>query len=175
MFAAIEEFLRENAEWLFSGIGIALLSLLSPFVLSRRRVRLPCFRVLRGILAPRQLPEAGQATAESLAKLISKLSSVSREVDAGVRELSREIQERESALEALIRRNRELSEQEQDLKKRVGALKDVPIEVGRYFREITEQQLLHHSRRNAKRDVTMFVLGVVVTTVVSVVVTLAFK
>ncbi len=160
------EFLKDNSAWLVSGVGVAVASLLANLI----------YAILRKphlLYAPKDY-EPGEPTEVSLSALSEKLASVSSEVDVAIRTLTNDIQERQSAIEALLKRNEALSEQEQELKQRVDALKDVPIEVAKYFQDITEKQLAQYDRRNSKRDVMIFVSGVVVTTVVSIIVTLIF-
>ena len=67
----------------------------------------------------------------------------------------------------------ELTNEEDILKKRIEKLKDVPIEVAQYFQELNNQSLEAMEKRNTKRDTTMFIYGIVVTTVVTIFLKLA--
>ena len=47
-------------------------------------------------------------------------------------------------------------------------LKDLPIEVAKYFQQISEETLQRSEKKRARRDIIMFVLGIIATTVTAI-------
>jgi myosin heavy subunit len=120
--------------------------------------------LLRKKRAERKEVPPGERFQES----ISKLSSVSQEINMIIQDIVRDINKRQSALEQLKQRHQTLSQEEQELSKKVKMLKDVPIEVANYFQQISQETLQQVEKKRARRDVVMFVLGILVTTVVAI-------
>jgi chromosome segregation ATPase len=127
-----------------------------------------------GILASIVLPLIRKKTwamedvtpTERVRRSIGKLNKASEEVDAVLREIVQEMKMRQGAVENLKRKHEGLFKQEEDLRKRVEILKDTPMEVADYFQEIVASA----DKRKARRDVTMFIAGVILTTIVTVII-----
>ena len=105
---------------------------------------------------------------ERIQRSISKLSSASQEIDAIIQDIVQDIKRRQLALEELKARHQTLSQEEAELSKRVQTLKGVPLEVAKYFQQISEQNLQQAEKRRARRDILMFILGIIVTTAITV-------
>jgi archaellum component FlaC len=105
---------------------------------------------------------------ERIQQSISKLNSVTQEIDAIIQDIVRDIKSRQTVLEDLKTRHQTLSQEEAELSKRVKILKDLPLEVAKYFQQISEQTLQQMEKKRARRDILMFVLGIVVTTVIAI-------
>jgi myosin heavy subunit len=105
---------------------------------------------------------------ERFQESISKLSSASKEINMIIQDIVGDINKRQSALEQLKQRHQTLSQEEQELSKKVKMLKDVPLEVANYFQQISQETLQQVEKKRARRDVVMFVLGILVTTVVAI-------
>lgn len=154
--------IKDNAEWIFSGIGVSVAAVTANYLYLL--VKRP--HVLYAPSDYKQKPS--ERSAASLNELSSKLESISLEIDAAMQTLSSEITERQEAIEGLKKQNETLSEEEEKLQTRVNALKDVPLEVAEYFQRINSEHLRELEKRSSKRDVGMFVLGIFVTTIVSI-------
>ena len=111
-------------------------------------------------------PQKVESYSQRLETLTESLLEASAEVDTVLKELAEVAQERQEAAQKLKAELEQLQEQEKELQKRVEELQDVPIPVADYFAEIAAQG----ERRSAWRDYALFVAGVVVSTVVSIVV-----
>lgn len=107
--------------------------------------------------------------AERIQQSISKLSTASQEIDTTIQDIIQEIERRQVMLEDLRARHQILSQEEAEVSKRVETLKGVQLEVANYFQQISEEALQQVEKKRARRDVLMFVLGIVVTTVVSII------
>ena len=105
---------------------------------------------------------------ERIQQSISKLSSSSQEIDAIIKDIVQDIKRRQTVLEELKASHHTLSQEEAELSKRVEVLKDLPLEVAKYFQQISEQTLQQMEKKRAGRDTLMFVLGIVVTTVIAI-------
>jgi hypothetical protein len=104
---------------------------------------------------------------ERIQQSISKLSSASQEIDAIIRDIVQDIKSRQTILEELKARHQTLSLEEAELSKRVEMLKDLPLEVAKYFQQISEQALQQVEKKRARRDILMFILGILVTNVIA--------
>jgi len=78
--------------------------------------------------------------------------------------------EREKSLSELESKLQDLSGREQELQKRVETLKQVPVPAVQYLLEATGQA----ERRSATRDYVLFGLGVVVSTLVTIILKVVF-
>lgn len=74
-------------------------------------------------------------------------------------------QERQSTVLALEQELSEISKREKELQERIENLEKVPIPAVQYFAELVEKG----ERRSAWRDYMLFGLGVLVSTVISIV------
>jgi septal ring factor EnvC (AmiA/AmiB activator) len=120
----------------------------------------------------RELAEKGQSATyrERMDKLLRDLTRASAEMDQTLVEMSMVSKERETALSELETKLQDLSGREQELQKRVDTLKQVPVPAVQYLLEATSKA----ERRSATRDYVLFGLGVVVSTVVTIVLKVAF-
>jgi hypothetical protein len=112
---------------------------------------------------PRRTPT--ETYAERLAKLTDTLKRSSEDVDGVIEELSTVARERENAVRKLEADLASLSEREQELQKRVDDLQNVPLPVAEHFAALTSVG----EKRSARRDYVLFGLGVVVSTVISII------
>ena len=113
--------------------------------------------------AKREIPPG-----ERLQQSISKLSTASQEIDTIIQDIVQDINRRQSALEELKARHQLLSQEEAELSKRVEMLKGLPLEVAKYFQQINEQSLQQMEKKRARRDILMFLLGIIVTTIIAI-------
>jgi hypothetical protein len=96
--------------------------------------------------------------------LFRELSAASEQMDVIVRQIQEYTKGREQAVAELESQLGLLSEQEQELKQRIQGLQSVPLPAAEYF-----AQLVHKGeKRNALRDYILFLLGVLVSTGVTV-------
>ncbi|MCL4273720.1 MAG: aminoacyltransferase [Anaerolineales bacterium] len=102
---------------------------------------------------------------QKLETLLENLSKASKEVDSVLDELSTIAKEREASIAKLESGLASLEEQEKTLKKRVDELKDIPIPVAEHFASILEKG----EKRSAYRDYLLFGLGVLLSTIISIV------
>jgi len=105
---------------------------------------------------------------ERIQQSISKLSSASQEIDVIIQNIVKDIKNRQTALEELKARHQTLLQEEGELSKRVEMLKDLPLEVAKYFQQISEQTLQQVEKRRARRDIVMFIFGILVTTAIAI-------
>lgn len=101
---------------------------------------------------------------DKILKLTETLTKSSEEVDNIVRELTLIGQERSTSVAKLEQQLEELSTREQQAKDRIQTLEKVPVEAVKYF----EQILAKEDKRSAWRDYTLFGLGVLVSTVITI-------
>jgi chromosome segregation ATPase len=108
---------------------------------------------------------------EKMERLSADLARASAEVDKTLQEMTAVSRAREGALSDLESKMGELSKREKELQTRVETLQNVPLPAINYFLEATEKR----ERRSALRDYILFGLGVIVSTVVTIVLKLAFN
>ncbi len=104
---------------------------------------------------------------EKIAKTLATLKNAFQEVDDATVEFAKLIKEKETGIELIEKRLKEMSDQEAALKKKIETLQGVPIGAVPYFEEIMDKR----EKRSASRDYILFVSGILV----SVVVTLVLK
>ncbi len=109
--------------------------------------------------------------AERLSDLTSSLTKASGEVDAVLHEMSRVANERQQAVENLETGLVELEKREKELKEKIEVLQRVPIPVAEHFAKLVEPG----EKRSARRDYVLFISGVLVTTIIAVVLQLAIR
>jgi len=105
---------------------------------------------------------------ERIQQSMSKLSIASQEIDVIIQNIVKDIKNRQTVLEELKARHQTLLQEEGELSKRVEMLKDLPLEVVKYFQQISEQTLQQVEKRRARRDMMMFIFGIIVTTVIGI-------
>lgn len=111
---------------------------------------------------------ATETYSQKLDRLMKSLSEATEEVDEVLQELTVVTRERATRAEALKSDLDKLTTQEQDLRQKINALQNTPIQVAEYFAELsggTEKQ----SRR---RDYLLFFLGAAVGLVSNIIVNL---
>lgn len=125
-------------------------------------------------LARRVLRSAGFTLAEQpkameysakLHRLMEALRESSREVDSVLGELATFAAERERSVHALEAQLFDLASREQELQQRINDLKKVPVPVAEHFAALTAAG----EQRSARRDYMLFGLGVIVSTIVSII------
>jgi hypothetical protein len=102
--------------------------------------------------------------------LLKSLQSASAEVDSILQEITEVSQAREQRLRTLESKLEELSKHEKELQSRIDSLKTVTLPVVEYFLQSTEKA----EKRSAFRDYLLFILGIIVSTVVTVLLKIAF-
>jgi len=111
------------------------------------------------------LPEnTQQSYSERLADLTNKLDSASKEVDDVLQEISTVAINRQKTVEKLEQDLGHLEQKETDLKKRIEALEQTPVEAAQHFAELISDG----DKRGAKRDYILFGAGVLITTIISI-------
>ena len=138
---------------LFAAIVTAVVSLI-PVLL-----RLLIKKELRG--EERPLP------GERMQQSILKLSSASQEIDAIIQDIVRDIKQRQTMQEELKASYQTQLSEEAELSKRVEMLKDVPLEAAEYFNQINRQTIGQMEEKRLKRDILMFISGIIATTVIT--------
>jgi len=76
---------------------------------------------------------------------------------------------RQCTLDELGRRYNALSKEERTLSQKLETLRQTPVEVAQIFQEINERNLQQAERKRARRDTLFFILGIIVTTAITVV------
>ncbi len=112
---------------------------------------------------------------ERLQQLVGILNSTAQEADKLIQEISQDLKQRQESLAQLQVRNTSLSAEEEAIKKRLEILRETKVEVAEYFQKQNEESLERIERRGVRRDLFIFIVGVVVTAIVTVVVSVALK
>ena len=107
---------------------------------------------------------------ERFDNLSKQLSETFEQIDNLMQETDKDYNNRKKAMDELQLKCKELSNQEKILKNRVSSLKDTPIEVAEYFDQINQQSLTEMEKRNHNRDLKMFIIGIVFTTVINIII-----
>jgi DNA-binding ferritin-like protein (Dps family) len=102
---------------------------------------------------------------ERLSELTQNLSRSTKEVDKILLEMTGIAMNREYALNKLEADLLELEKREQDAKKRIKDLENVPLAVAEHFAQLTSAG----EKRSARRDYFLFAAGVIVSTIVGVI------
>lgn len=97
--------------------------------------------------------------------LTDSLRSASKDVDKIIEEMAVARLERENALKLLEKQLVDIANREKEIKQRVQTLEQVPLPAVDYFLKMTEQG----EKRSAWRDYSLFGLGVIVSTIISIV------
>jgi DNA repair ATPase RecN len=106
----------------------------------------------------------GKTYSERLSELTSSLTTASAQVDSVLRELSTVAREKEQAVKKFETGLGELGQREQELKKKIEDLQNVPLPVAEQFAKLVEPS----ERRGARRDYILFGAGVLVTTIITI-------
>lgn len=113
--------------------------------------------------------EKEESYSDKLSRLTNSLQKASGEVDDLLKELASVATTRASAVADLEAQLRQLSNREQELKKRVEDLQATPIPVAEHFAALISKG----ERRSAMRDYALFGMGVVVSTVIAIILRIA--
>jgi hypothetical protein len=97
--------------------------------------------------------------------LFSELSETSAKMDDIVKRIQDYTQGREQAVSKLESQLGLLSQQERDMREKIQGLKDVPLPAAEYFASLVAKG----EKRSAFRDYALFFMGVVVSTVVTII------
>jgi hypothetical protein len=122
-------------------------------------------RIQRSVKSTRVARRTRGGYADRLAALTERLRSTSNDVDAILAEMSAVATERAAAVTKLESDLSELVLQEQRLQHRVAALGTVSIPAAEHFATLAGES----ERRSARRDYLLFVLGVLLSTLVSII------
>jgi cell division protein FtsB len=120
--------------------------------------------IRRRILRLPEEAESAETYGERLHRLTGALRHASREVDNVLAEVSKVTRERESAVTTLESQLATLTAREQELQERIAALQNVPLPVAEHFAALAARG----EQSSARRDYVLFGLGVLVSTLVSV-------
>ena len=114
------------------------------------------------------LPKPRESYAEKTRALTEGLATASMEVDKLFQEMASVATERQSGISNLEQQLEDLSNREQELKKKIEALEEVPLPAAEHLARLLDAQIESREKRSAQRDYALFALGVIVTTLVSV-------
>jgi hypothetical protein len=103
--------------------------------------------------------------AERVATLTESLRTASTEVDAVLNEIAVVARERADAVAALETQVHDMAQREDALKKRIDELQNVPLPVAEHFAALAAAG----DKRSAKRDYLLFGMGVIVSTLLSII------
>jgi uncharacterized protein HemX len=92
-----------------------------------------------------------------LAKTSSEMDRIFREIEAVTKERQANVAKAESQLQSL-------AQQEEELKKKVEGLKNVPLPAAEFFAKMVEER----EKKSAWRDYLLFLAGVVVSAIVAI-------
>lgn len=102
--------------------------------------------------------------------LLLKLTNVSNEFNSVLNELTTAINQRETSIRNLDAKLKELSNEESELNKKVDALKSVPLPAIEYLLQESQKS----DKRSASRDYFLFILGAILSTIISIVLKYVF-
>jgi hypothetical protein len=102
---------------------------------------------------------------ERIEKTLSTLKSASDEIDAASEEISSLMKAKQLSVDSLELKLAELSSKENELKTKIEALQNVPLPAVGEF----EKMLSKGDKRSALRDYVLFVSGVIVSVIVTVI------
>ncbi len=105
-----------------------------------------------------------ESFSEKLSNLTRNLNDSSLEIDNVINEISIVAIERGKTINKLQEELQKLENKEEEVKNRLQDLKDVPIPVAEHFSEIIESR----DKKSALRDYLLFVAGVVVSALVTI-------
>ncbi len=108
---------------------------------------------------------------ERLSETVKTLNNAFAEVEKATVEFTQLMQEKEKGIDFLEKKLNQLSAEESELKVKVETLQKIPIEAIPYFEEILNKG----EKRSTYRDYILFVLGIVVSVIVTVVLKFYFN
>jgi hypothetical protein len=125
-------------------------------------------RLFRRLLGTGDQPQ--QSYSERLSGLTASLKKASLEVDSVISEMALVARHRETAVRKLETDVEGLESREKEMKGRIEALEKTPLPVAQHFAKLLESR----EKRNARRDYVLFGAGVVSTTVITIIIQVAF-
>jgi predicted PurR-regulated permease PerM len=96
---------------------------------------------------------------ERIGELTASLTTASSEIDRMLVEMADIIKERQSAVSAL-------EQQQIELQQKIDSLKNIPVEAAEFFTKYLASQ----EQKSSRRDYRIFALGVITTTIISVII-----
>ena len=143
---------------LIEELSIALVSILAGTLV-------PLIDVLiKKINKSKKKDEVKESYSEKVTRLTENLKNATHEVDEVINEIEMSSQSRAKRIHELEKQLKELSFREKQARKRLDRLNNTSIESVRYF----EEMLAKENKRSAWRDIILFILGVVITTIISI-------
>jgi hypothetical protein len=115
--------------------------------------------------------KADETFSSKVEKLNSKLKKTSEEADVIIKEIETLTTERVEKVKKMEDEINVLADKEKQLNERIETLRNVPIEAVKQFEELLNKD----NRRSARRDFVLFGLGVVVSTVITIVLKVLFN
>lgn len=106
-----------------------------------------------------------------LEETLSTLNKAFKEVDKATEEFTILMKEKEQTIDILEKKLTELSKEEAEIKERVDTLQKVPLEAISHFEEIINKG----DKRSALRDYLLFVSGIVVSVIVTIILKVYFN
>ncbi len=106
---------------------------------------------------------------EKLNVALNTLKRTASEMDSVITDVTSDIRRRQEALAELQTRSDAMTAQEAALQKKIDHLSNIPVEVARYFQEINAANLVELDKKSSRRDITFFILGVVVSVITAVI------
>lgn len=107
---------------------------------------------------------------EKMATLTQSLTNASADVDRILKEMSGVAHQREVAISELEEQLTLMTERERQLQEKISTLEKVPLPAVEYFVSEIEKG----EKRSARRDIVLFGLGVVVSTIVAIILKVFF-
>ena len=122
-----------------------------------------------GFLAGTYKRERPKSYQEKMEKLTKTLIKASKEVDRTLQEMLEASRQREAMLRAMEQKEQELSQREKQLQERIETLEQVPLPAAEHFAQMSSEIIASMEKRSARRDYAIFGLGVIVTTIISII------
>jgi septal ring factor EnvC (AmiA/AmiB activator) len=107
---------------------------------------------------------------QRLDETLKILKNAFNEVDKATVEFTELMKEKEKNMDILEKRLTELSSEEHNLKSKVATLQQVPLEAIKHFEEILNKG----DKRSASRDYILFISGIVVSVIITIILKLYF-
>ncbi|WP_405199140.1 hypothetical protein [Christiangramia sp. LLG6405-1] len=106
-----------------------------------------------------------------LEETLSTLNKAFKEVDKATEEFTILMKEKEQTIDILEQKLKELSKEEAEIKERVDTLQKIPLEAISHFEQIVNKG----DKRSALRDYLLFVSGIIVSVIVTIILKVYFN
>ena len=148
-----------------------LVTILAPVLLSAVAAFATELRPLLKALFKRKgkTVEDAKSPAERLSKLAEHLDEAAGEANAYLKAMAQTVQDRQEAVHALEAQLAGLAKVENDLRTRIKALNETPVQVAEYFATLSDNLSKAGERRSMWRDYGLFVGGAAFSAVSAVV------